>query len=155
MFNRKPAGDFTLDDFKKQFEHVKKIGMKEMIGRMPGMEGMVPEGEDPGKSMDRIIRMIDAMTKEERQNPDIIGQRQLQRIAADSCTSPQAVEQFLGQFEQVRELMRQMAKMSMFDRLKLMTGLGKLPAIRLDDPPRNRIRGFYPDDPSEDNEFEN
>ncbi len=142
MFNRSPKGDFTLDDFKKQFEQLKKIGMTNMISRMPGMEGMVPEGENPGKAMDRVITLIDAMTKEERQDPDCIGLSQLQRIAADSGTSPQEVEQFLGQFEQVRELMRQMAKMSLFDRLKLMTGLGKLPTL-------------YPEDPSEDRDFTN
>ncbi len=123
-------GDFTLDDFKKQFEQVKKIGMKDMIGRMPGMEGMVPEGEDPEAAMGRITGMIDSMTKDERRNPDIIDLSRRRRIASGSGTEPHEIKQFLGQFEQVRTLMRQMAKMSLFERIKMMTGLGKMGAMQ-------------------------
>ncbi len=123
-------GDFTLDDFKKQFEQVKKIGMKDMIGRLPGMEGMVPEGEDPEAAMGRITGMIDSMTKDERRNPDIIDMSRRRRIAAGSGTEPHEIKQFLGQFEQVRTLMRQMAKMSLFERIKMMTGLGKMGAMQ-------------------------
>ncbi|HEV8060112.1 MAG TPA: signal recognition particle protein [Gemmataceae bacterium] len=123
-------GDFTLDDFKKQFEQVKKIGMKDMLGRMPGMEGMVPEGEDPEAAMGRITGMIDSMTKDERRNPDIIDLSRRRRIASGSGTEPHEIKQFLGQFEQVRTLMRQMAKMSLFERIKMMTGLGKMGAMQ-------------------------
>ena len=123
-------GDFTLDDFKKQFEQVKKIGMKDMISRMPGMEGMVPEGEDPEAALGRITGMIDSMTKEERRNPDIIDLSRRRRIAAGSGTEPHEIKQFLGQFDQVRTLMRQLAKMSLFDRIKMMTGLGKAGAFQ-------------------------
>src|SRR5438046_5286572 len=35
-------GDFTLDDFRKQFEQLKKMGpMKDLIGSLPGMSKMV------------------------------------------------------------------------------------------------------------------
>jgi signal recognition particle GTPase len=125
MLDRNQAGDFTLDDFKKQLEQVKNIGMKDMLRQMPGMEGMIPAGEDPEVAMERVTKMIDAMTKEERQNPNLIGLSQRQRIASDSGTTPHEIETFLAQFEQVRVLMRQVAKMSLFERIKLMTGLGR------------------------------
>src|SRR5262249_42878949 len=30
-------GDFTLDDFRKQFATLAQVGMKDLLGRMPGM----------------------------------------------------------------------------------------------------------------------
>jgi hypothetical protein len=148
-------GDFTLDDFRKQFEQVKNIGMRDMISRMPGMDGMLPEGEDPEAAMARITSMIDSMTKEERQDPDLIGLSQRQRIAADSGTSPQEVEQFLRQFEQVRALMRQLAKMSLFDRIKRMTDLGISSGSAPDGLSRDRFRPNQSDNSSDDGEFMN
>ena len=65
-------GNFTLDDFRKQFEMIAKMGMKDMIGRMPGMAEMIPEGEDPEEALKRVQGMIDSMTKKERADPDII-----------------------------------------------------------------------------------
>src|SRR5207302_5423080 len=65
-------GDFTLDDFRKQFDQLKKMGMRDVLGAMPGMSDMIPEGEDPEQALARIQGMIDSMTKEERRNPDVI-----------------------------------------------------------------------------------
>lgn len=120
-------GDFTLDDFRKQFDQLKKMGpMRDVISALPGGLGdMIPEGEDPEKSLNRIQGMIDSMTREERRNPDLIDISRRRRIAAGSGTEPHEVKQFLTQFEQIRALMRQMAKMSIFQRVKMMAGMGK------------------------------
>ena len=40
-------GNFTLEMFRAQFQMIAKMGMKDMISRMPGMADMIPEGEDP------------------------------------------------------------------------------------------------------------
>jgi signal recognition particle subunit SRP54 len=118
-------GDFNLNDFRDQFAKIQQMGMRDMISRMPGMEGMIPEGEDPEAALTRIQGMIDSMTKEERRNPDVIDLSRRRRIASGSGTQPQDVKQFLNQFDQVRTLMRQMAKMSMWERIKMVTGMGK------------------------------
>jgi signal recognition particle subunit SRP54 len=123
-------GDFNLDDFRKQFEQIKKLGMKDMIGAMPGMAEMVPADEDPEAALKRIQGMIDSMTKEERRNPDIIDISRRRRIAAGSGTQPHEIKQFLTQFEQIRTLMRQMANMGMWQRIKMMSGLGKAGAFQ-------------------------
>lgn len=123
-------GDFTLDDFRKQFEQMAKMGgIRDIMGSMPGMDGMVPEGEDPEKVVTRIQGMIDAMTREEKRNPDIIDISRRRRIATGSGTEPHEVKQFLNQFDQVRTLMRQMATMSMWERMKMVTGLSKAGAF--------------------------
>jgi|SRR5579884_3291970 len=117
--------DFTLDDFRKQFEQLKKMGpMKELLSNMPGFGEMIPEGEDPDTAVERIERMIDAMTEEERREPDIIDSNRLHRIALESGTEPHEIQQFLAQFAQVRSLMRQMAQMSIWQRIKMVTGFG-------------------------------
>src|SRR5262249_13443210 len=124
-------GDFTLDDFRKQFVQMQKMGgMRDLMSRMPGMSDMIPDGEDPETALKRIQGMIDSMTKEERRNPDIIDISRRRRIAAGSGTEPHEIKQFVNQFDQVRTLMRQMAKMSMWERVKMVTGLGKMGAFQ-------------------------
>jgi len=122
-------GKFTLDDFRKQFQQLQKMGMKNMVQMMPGMSEMVPEGEDPEEALKRVQGMIDSMTKKERNDPDIIDLNRRRRIAAGSGTQPHEVKQFIGQFEQVRTLMTQMARMSIWERIKMVTGLGKAGAF--------------------------
>ena len=122
-------GNFTLDDFRKQFEQIAKMGMKDMISRMPGMSDMIPEGEDPEVALKRVQGMIDAMTKKERADPDIIDTPRRRRIAKGAGVEAHEVNQFLKQFEQVRALMKQMASMSLWQRLKMVTGLGKAGAF--------------------------
>ncbi|MBY0522378.1 MAG: signal recognition particle protein [Gemmataceae bacterium] len=122
-------GDFTLDDFRKQFEQLAKMGMKDVINRMPGMGDVIPEGEDPEEALKRIQGMVDSMTKDERRNPDIIDMNRRRRIANGSGTQPHEIKQFLQQFDQVRTLMRQMAQMSMWERIKMVTGMQKAGAF--------------------------
>jgi signal recognition particle subunit SRP54 len=122
-------GNLTLQDFRNQFAQIHKMGMKDMISRMPGMGDMIPEGEDPEVALKRVQGMIDSMTKEERNNPDVIDQSRRRRIAAGAGCEPHEIKQFLGQFQQVRTLMRQMASMSLWERMKSVTGVGFLGAF--------------------------
>jgi signal recognition particle subunit SRP54 len=123
-------GDFSLEDFRAQLEQAKKMGIKNMMSHMPGMDGLIPEGEDPDESMGRIQGMLDSMTRDEKRNPDIIDISRRRRIAAGSGTEPHEIKQLLTQYESARTLMRQMAKMSVFERIKMMTGLGKMGAFQ-------------------------
>jgi signal recognition particle subunit SRP54 len=123
-------GDFNLDDFRKQFQQMAKMGgVKELMGNMPGMGEMIPEGEDPDVAINRIQGMIDSMTKDERKNPDVIDLSRRRRIAQGSGTQPHDIKQFLNQFDQVRTIMRQIANMSLMDRLKMVMGMGKAGAL--------------------------
>ncbi len=119
-------GNFTLEDFRKQFSMMAKAGgMRDLLEKMPGMGDMIPEGEDPDLAVKRIQGMIDSMTKEERRNHDVIDLSRRRRIAAGSGVEHHEVKQFLNQFDQVRTIMRQIANMSIFERLKMLTGMGK------------------------------
>ncbi len=119
-------GDFNLNDFRKQFEQMKSMGgIKQVAQLMPGMGDMIPEGEDPEQAFKRIQGMIDSMTKQERKNPDVIDLSRRKRIASGSGTQPTEIKQFLKQFDQIRTLMRQMANMSVWQRIKMVTGMGQ------------------------------
>jgi signal recognition particle subunit SRP54 len=119
-------GDFTLEDFRKQFDQLKKMGpMRDMLSSLPGMGDMIPEGEDPEEAFRRMQGMIDSMTRQERTNPDLIDISRRRRIAAGSGTEAHEVKQFLNQFEQVRGLMRDMARMSIWERIRMVSGLGQ------------------------------
>src|SRR5437867_9014923 len=88
-------GDFTLDDFRKQFEQLAKMGpMKDLLSHVPGMNEMIPEGEDPEESLGRSRGMIDSMTKAERRNPDIIDMSRRRRIAEGSGNDPAEIKKF-------------------------------------------------------------
>jgi len=122
-------GDFTLDMFRKQFSLIAKVGMKDLLSRIPGMAEMIPEGEDPEVALRRVQGIIDSMTPQERTRPEIIDQSRRRRIARGAGVEPHEVHQFLKQFEQVRALMRQMSQMTLWQRLKMVTGLGQMGAF--------------------------
>jgi signal recognition particle subunit SRP54 len=121
------TADFTLDDFRGQLQNLQKIGMKEMIGRMPGMAQRIAAGWDPEVALKRVRGMIDSMTKKERKDPDIIDAGRRRRIAAGSGVQPHEVSQFLKQFDTVRALMKEMMSMSVWQRIKMVLGLTRFP----------------------------
>jgi hypothetical protein len=61
--------DFTLDDFRAQLDQMRKVGMPDMIARMPGLHEMICEGEDPADAVRRVRAIIDSMTAAERRDP--------------------------------------------------------------------------------------
>jgi signal recognition particle subunit SRP54 len=122
-------GDLTLDDFRERFEQLAKMGMKDVISRMPGIGDIIPEGEDPEQVLLRVQGMIDSMTEEERRNPDVIDLGRRRRIAIGSGTKPHEVKQILQQFDHVRTLMRKTAQISVWQRIKIVTGMQKMGAF--------------------------
>lgn len=115
--------DFTLDHFRKQFDQLEKMG-DDMLAHMPGLFHY--DGRDPKESLLRIRRMIDAMTEEERRDPDGIDLSQRQRVAAASNTDLEEVELFLEDFKQVRKIMRKMSEMSVWQRIKMVLGFERM-----------------------------
>ncbi len=91
-------GNFTLDDFRMHFQNIQKMGMKDMIGRMPGMSEMIPEGEDPEVALearagdDRLDDQEGARRPgHHRRRPPAANRTGQRRAAAGSEPVPQAV----------------------------------------------------------------
>lgn len=105
---------FTLEDFKEQLEQVKKMGpLDQILGMMPGVSRIkqFKNLEVDENQLKRIEAIIDSMTVEERRNPDIIKSSRRRRIANGSGTRVQDVNGLLKQFNQSRQLMKQIAGM--------------------------------------------
>ncbi len=108
MERRIAENSFTLDDFLTQFDSISKMGgLSEILNMMPGANKLnLKDGELDESKIKVFKAIIQSMTKQERNNPDIIKSSRRKRIAQGSGTSIQQVNQLLKQYEQSKELMK-------------------------------------------------
>jgi len=100
---------FTLEDYLTQFESMKKMGgAQALLAMMPGMGNKVKAEDIDESKIERTKAIILSMTKRERVEPAIINSSRKKRIAAGSGTSVQEINQLLKQFEQTKQLMKQL-----------------------------------------------
>src|SRR4029079_8051220 len=67
-------GNFSLDDFLDQIRMIQKMGsLKDIVGKMPGMDAMIPAGAnlDDGELV-KIEAIIQSFTKFERNDPNAL-----------------------------------------------------------------------------------
>ena len=113
---------FDFADFKAQLEQIKKMGnMKDLLGMIPGMGKQIKDIDISDDSFKGIEAMINSMTPFERANPDEISQSRRKRIAKGAGKDISEVNAFMKQFEQMRDMMKNMNKMGMFG--KMMPGM--------------------------------
>lgn len=119
---RKNKFDFT--DFKMQLEQIKKMGdIKDMLGMIPGIGSKIKDIDINDDSFKAIEAMINSMTPEERADPDLIDGNRKKRIAKGSGKDIQEVNNFMKQFEQMRNMMKNINKMGALGRM--MPGMRK------------------------------
>ncbi len=102
---------FSFDDFLKIQKQMKMFGsLDNLLGMLPipglnkeDRQKISHEGE---KQFKKIEVMISSMTKEERQNPDILNASRKKRIAKGAGVSLNELNAFLGQFETTRKMMK-------------------------------------------------
>ena len=100
---------FTLEDFLVQFESMKKMGgAQALVSMMPGLSGKVKDGDIDESKLERTKAIILSMTPRERTDPSIINSSRKKRIAAGSGTSVQEINQLLKQFDQTKQLIKQL-----------------------------------------------
>jgi signal recognition particle subunit SRP54 len=104
---------FDFNDFLTQLGHIRKMGnLKTLIGMIPGMGKMARDLDVDDKSFDKISAIIYSMTPAERANPALLNGSRKKRIALGSGHKLEAVNQFIRQFEQMREMMFKMSNMN-------------------------------------------
>ena len=105
---------FTFEDFLDQLEQVKKLGpLNKVLEMIPGM-GSAKQLKDidfDDKEIVKVQAIIQSMTRDERNNPEIINGSRRKRIAKGSGTSVQEVNRLLKQFEQTKKMMKKFADM--------------------------------------------
>ncbi len=103
---------FTLDDFLTQMQQMKKMGsVADLLKMIPGVGsklGDISIDEDKiAKQQAKTCAIIYSMTRMERRNPDVLNASRKRRIAAGSGTTVQEVNLLLKQFEQTRQMMKE------------------------------------------------
>jgi signal recognition particle subunit SRP54 len=103
---------FDFNDFLTQLGHIKKMGnIKSLINMIPGMSKMAQNIDIDDKAFTKIEAMIKSMTPAERHDPELLNPSRRKRIAAGSGHKIDEINQFLRQFEQMRQMMFQMSNM--------------------------------------------
>jgi len=99
---------FTLNDFLKQLQNIKKMGSLESIIRMiPGMGHKLPADlKIDDKALKHIEAIIQSMTEKEREHPEIINGSRRLRIAKGSGQSVTEVNRLLRQFDEMKKMMK-------------------------------------------------
>ncbi|MDI6826104.1 MAG: signal recognition particle receptor subunit alpha [Candidatus Aenigmarchaeota archaeon] len=116
------SGKFSLQDFYNQISSVQKMGSLTSIANLlPGLGHAIPENllkiqEDKIKKYRHIIQ---SMTKEERENADIIHSSRIKRIARGSGTSEKEVRDLLKQYGHAKKIMKKIGGIRGMKRGKL------------------------------------
>ncbi len=103
---------FNLEDYLEQMKQMKKMGsVTDILKMLPGIGSKLSDiniDEDQiAKAQKKNQAIILSMTGFERRNPDILNASRKRRIAAGSGTTVQEVNLLLKQFEQARQMMKQ------------------------------------------------
>ncbi|MBC1969090.1 signal recognition particle protein [Listeria marthii] len=111
MEQKMKDNSMTLDDFLDQLQQVKQMGpLDELLKMMPGankMKGLDNMNVDD-KQLGHIEAIIKSMTKNEKDNPDIINASRRKRIARGSGRPIQEINRLLKQFAEMKKMMKQM-----------------------------------------------
>jgi signal recognition particle subunit SRP54 len=123
------SGDgFSLEDFRDQLRQIRKLGSMQSILKMLPSVGPFQGIQQMANNVDesqftRVEAIINSMTKQERDNHEIISGTRRKRIARGSGTTVQEVNQLLRQYAQMRKMFKSAAKGGGMQR-RLMNTLG-------------------------------
>ncbi|MBT6582188.1 MAG: signal recognition particle protein [Bacteroidetes Order II. Incertae sedis bacterium] len=103
---------FDLEDFLDQLNRLKKMGsMKDLVGMIPGVGRQVKDMDIEDDAFVHIEAIIYSMTKDERQQPEIINGSRRRRIARGAGVEVREVNQLLKQFRDMKKMMKTMTKL--------------------------------------------
>ncbi len=105
-------GKFTLDDLYNQLKSIKKVGKFKQIISMLGA-GNIPDIMKDGaeKNIEQWEVVLNSMTQEEKNNPQIIKKTRKKRISIGSGTSYAMINKMLDQYNQMKKLMKRILQM--------------------------------------------
>lgn len=125
MQEKLASGSFSYDDFLKQMRTIRRMGsLKGLLGMIPGVGKMMKgiDNEQLDKELKKVESIIQSMTRSERANGELVAKegRRRERIARGSGHTLKEVSDLVRQFQQMKDVMAQMAGGGM------MGGLGGL-----------------------------
>ncbi len=107
------SGRFTLHDMYKQMEMMSKIGtVDKILSHMPmgmfgGMGNMSKnQKEEMQENLERYRVIMDSMTSHEKNEPGVLKQERIRRIARGSGVTEKDVRELLAQWKRSRKMMK-------------------------------------------------
>ena len=131
MAKRLAKNQFTLEDMRKQFQQVQKLGsMSKIMGMLPGVtkemkDQMASAATD--KRVKHLEAIINSMTPAERANHNLLDGKRKRRVAAGSGRPVSEINQLLKQFVETKKMMGQMNDPRFMARMQRMAKTGSGP----------------------------
>ncbi len=99
---------FSLEEFRSQLRMVRKMGpLQSLVTMLPGM-GHVREADLDASALTRALAIMDSMSPDERENPQILNGSRKKRIARGAGQTVQEINRLLKQFAQIKRMMKAM-----------------------------------------------
>ena len=103
------AADLNLEDFLEQMQQMKKMGpLSNILGMLPGIGSKLKDVEIDENAFKKPEAIVHSMTPQERRHPDILNASRRKRIAAGAGVTVQDVNALMRQFDQMRQMVKQM-----------------------------------------------
>jgi len=123
-------GSFTLKDMQKQMEAMNNMGpLDQVMDMIPGMGGGLMD-QLPDDAMDVTQERMrtfdvamDSMTDEELENPRVIGQERVERIARGAGVDEESIRELLEQHKMMERTIKQFQGMGDGDMQRMMKKL--------------------------------
>ncbi len=101
--------EFDFNDFLDSMQQMKKMGgIGDILSMLPGVGRQLKDQEIDEKPLKKVEAMILSMTPKERANPKCINPSRKIRIAKGAGVQVQDVNRLLKQFDQMKQMMKQM-----------------------------------------------
>ena len=101
--------EFDFNDFYDQIQQMKKMGgVQSLLSMIPGLGGQLKDVQVDDDAFKMTEAIICSMTKKEREKPDIITPPRKRRIAMGAGVDIAEVNRLMKQYEQTKQMMKQM-----------------------------------------------
>ena len=117
---------FNFNDFITQIQQIKKMGnIKDLASMIPGAGKALKNMDIDDDAFKGIEAIIQSMTPEERDYPNVMNGTRRKRIANGSGTSIQEVNSLIKQFTETKKMMKMMS-----DKKSMARMMGNMPMTR-------------------------
>jgi signal recognition particle subunit SRP54 len=112
---------FSLGDFLEELKRLRKMGpIEDVLKMVPGFSKAALKGmRVDERQFVEAEAIINSMTAEERLHPHVIDGSRRKRIARGSGTTVQAVNRLLGEFQEMKKMMKLLGAGSRGRKIKL------------------------------------
>jgi signal recognition particle subunit SRP54 len=120
MAHKMRTASFTLEDFRKQLQQLKKMGPLAQVLDMAGFGQAMAQvdPEEVNRQLKVFEAIINSMTPTERSKPQVLNANRRKRIAGGSGTTVQDVNQLIKQFQGAQQMMKKLSKQKLPGNLK-------------------------------------